>query len=536
MDRSIRIVVMVVLALGLGGCHSCGHSHGEHGHDHGDEHGHDHDDHGHAHGDEPVIGITRWSDELELFAEHPAVVVGREVSFLAHLTVLEGFQPVKEGVVVIELDGPEKVRSSEVAPLRAGIFRPVFTPKVAGTYRGRAILKDKGVDRVVDGFEVEVFADAQAAKKAVATEEDKGGIIPFLKEQQWQVPFATAFATEREVVPTVEASGEVTTPPSGRAEIGAPVQGRVAAAASGLPRPGQVVKRGQVLASIAPTPSSPEESAKATLAVAEATARLEAARTQLARAERLIADQAISQREVEDAKREVAVAEATLGAARSTAAMFSGAASGTGGGAYRISSPIDGVVTHVEATAGKSVAAGELLFRVVDLRELWITARVPEEDAAGLQSDRDASFQLSSTTEWRPIKLTGPDANASLVQVGRVVDPRSRTVDVIYSLREPAEVIRVGARVRVRLPAGEPWRGVTVPDQAVLDKDGRQVVMVQVEGESFEERTVRLGPRSGPHVGVSQGVRPQERVVVQGANILRLSVQAGQAPAHGHVH
>ena len=334
----------------------------------------------------------------------------------------------------------------------------------------------------------------------------------------------------------MEVSGEITTPPSGTAEVGAPVQGRIVVPARGLPRPGQAVKRGDLLATIAPTPSSPEEAAKATLAVAEARARVDAARTQLQRAERLMTDQAISARELEDAKREVAVANAAFEAARGTAAVFSGAASGTGGGSYRVSSPIDGVVTHVEATAGKSVSAGELLLRVVDLRELWVKARVTEEDAAALRSDRDAAFQLPATTTWLPITLAGEGANASVVQVGRVVDPRSRTVDVIYALHKPVETLRVGARVRVRVPVGDVWKGVVIPEEAVLDKDGRQVVMVQVEGEAFEERAVRLGPRSGPYVGVLQGIQGKERVVVQGSNIIRLSVQAGQAPAHGHVH
>jgi RND family efflux transporter MFP subunit len=532
MTKNLLWVSMLVASVLVG----CKHSHAPEGHGDHDEPEAKADEHGHAHGDEPAIGITRWTDRLELFAEHPPAVVGKEIAFLAHLTLLDGFRAVDQGEVTLELDGPERLRAVAPEKLRSGIFRPVFAPKVAGTYRGRLVWRGPGTEAAVDGFEIVVHANAEAAAKAQPAEEGAGATIPFLKEQQWQVPFATAFATERELTPTVEVSGEITTPPSGTAEVGAPVQGRIVVPDRGLPRPGQAVKRGEVLATIAPTPSSPEEAAKATLAVAEARARVDAARTQLQRAERLMSDQAISARELEDAKREVAVANAAFDAARGTAALFSGAASGTGGGSYRVSSPIDGVVTHVEATAGKSVSAGELLLRVVDLRELWVKARVTEEDAAGLRPDRDAAFQLPATTAWLPITLAGEGANASVVQVGRVVDPQSRTVDVIYSLHKPAEALRVGARVRVRVPVGDVWKGVVIPEEAVLDKDGRQVVMVQVEGEAFEERTVRLGPTSGAYVGVLQGIRGKERVVVQGSNIIRLSVQAGQAPAHGHVH
>lgn len=521
-------VTAVVLLFG------CKHSH-VHAEDHAhgsEEHG---DDHGHGHGDEPAIGITRWTDELELFAEHPPAVVGHEVPFLAHLTILDGFRAVEEGHVVLELQGPDELEAKAPEKLRSGIFRPVFTPRKAGTYKARLVLTSPGMKGTVDGFEIVVHASDEAAKQAQPPEEG-GATISFLKEEQWKVPFATAFAARRELLPTVEVAGEVTTPPSGRADVGAPVQGRVVPAASGLPRPGQAVKRGQILASIAPTPSSPEEAARATLAVSEATARLEAAKSRLARAQRLIADQAISQREVEDARREVDVAEAALRAARRTSAVFSGAASGAGAGSYRIASPIDGVLTDVEATAGKSVSVGELLFRVVDLSELWIHARVPEQDALGLQPDHDAAFQLSADGAWLPIRLRGESPNAALVQLGRVVEPKTRTVDLIYALREAGDEVRVGARVRVRAPAGRRWEGVVVPESAVIDKDGRQVVMVQVEGEAFEERTVTIGPKSGPDVGILRGVEAGERVVVRGANIIRLSTQAGQAPAHGHVH
>ncbi len=527
----IPLAWCLLAVVSLNGCN--------HTHDHKDEHAHaaeGHDkDHGHGHGDGPTVGITRWTDDLELFAEHPPAVVGREVPFLAHVTILDGFRAVEEGHVVLELDGPERLDAKAPEKLRSGIFQPVFTPKKAGTYKARLLLSTPEMKATVDGFQIVVYASEEEAKKAQPP--DRGGAtISFPKEQQWKVPFSTAFATQRELVPTLELPGEVTTPPSGRADVGAPVQGRVVPTSAGLPRPGQAVKKGQVLASIAPTPSSPEEAARANLAVAEATARLEAARSQLARAERLIADQAISQRELEDAQREVAVAEAAVRSSRGTSAMFSGAASGAGAGSYRITSPIHGVLTDVEATAGKSVSAGELLFRVVDLSELWIRARVPEQDALGLQPDDDAAFQLSAGSDWLPIRLRGEGANAALVQFGRVVDPTTRTVDLVYALREPGESLRVGARVRVRAPSGKPWKGVVVPDTAVIDKDGRQIVMVQVEGEAFEERTVTLGPKSGPDVAIARGVENGERVVVRGANVIRLSAQAGQAPAHGHVH
>ncbi|MCG8421003.1 MAG: efflux RND transporter periplasmic adaptor subunit [Proteobacteria bacterium] len=544
--KTIRIRILAVLAAvlaiaGCAGCHSHDHSHEQGGHDHApssgrDDHAGDREGHGHEHGDD-AIGITRWTEKLELFAEHPPAVTGQELTFLAHLTILDGFKALDNATVTLVLEGPERIEASVTEMLRSGIFRPVLTARRPGSYRGSLVIAGPEVRDTVDGFEIAVHPSGEAARQPAGNEQQDGAEpISFLKEQQWQVPFATAFATRDAVVPFLEVAGEITTPPGGQADIGAAIAGRVVAPPGGLPRPGQAVRSGELLATIAPIPAAPEAGVRANLAVVEAETRVQGARAALERAERLIADRAISQREVDDARRELRVAEESVQAARRARDFFSGAASGRGGGTYRVATPISGVIVDVRATAGKSVTSGEQLFRVVDLSELWIRARVPEQQASRLRSDQDASFKLPGLDSWLPLDVTGDDASASVVTIGRTVNRPTRTVDVIYALRQPDERLRVGGMVRVGVPTGAPWQGVVVPRGAVLEDDGRAVVYVQVEGEAFEERTVRLGPRSRTRVGIERGIDANERVVTYGANVIRLASRASTAPAHGHVH
>jgi len=508
----------------------------EAGHEHASDHppGHDRHDEGHGHGDGPVVRITRWSERLELFAEHPAAVAGKEVAFLAHLTVLDGFRALDSATIRLEFQGPASINAEAQAADRPGIFRLTFVPAQPGAYRGRLVVSGSVSDSV-EGLALEVFANEQQAR-AAAPKEEEGLFIELLKEQQWGVPFATEFARQGTLIPSIEVAGTVGTPPGGSAEVGAPIAGRVVPPARGLPRPGDAVRKGQVLATLAPAPSSPEEGARANLAVSEAEARLGRARAAVERAERLIRDQAISQRELEDAQREARVAEEALRAARSAQQVFSGATAGSGAGSWRLASPIDGTLVDVHATPGAAVSQGTALFRVVDTRELWIRARVPEQDAARLRADRDASFQIAGLEGFLPIDVTGDDARASLVTVGRTVDPTSRTVDVIYSLSSPDPRLRVGGLVRVSVPAGADFTGVVIARSAIVDDDGREVVYVQVDGEHFEERPVRTGPRQGGSIGVVHGLSGSERIVVRGANIVRLSARAGSSQPHGHIH
>lgn len=523
-----------------------------HGHEHGYQHaeahpeGHDHHAEGHGHG-AAVVGITAWSTELELFAEHAVAVAGQPFELLAHLTVLDGFRAPESGAVQLRLTGPAEVAVSAAQPESPGIYRLQVVAPEPGTYRASLSIAGTRVQASVAGFEIAVHADATAATAAMAamaTGDDHGehddhdeAHINFLKEQQWKVDFATAFATEGEVVPAVQVPGTVVTPPGGLAEVSAPVAGRLAAPPGGWLRPGAEVRAGTLLAALAPAPESAEGGARARLAVVEAGARVRAADANLARAQRLFADEAISKRELEDAQREASLAVEAKAASGEVAALFQSARSGRGGGRWRLTSPISGVLVTADANPGAAVAPGQVLFRIVDRSELWIRARVPEQDAARLQPGRGASYAIAGLPGFTPLRVDGPDANASLVTISPVVDPRTRSVEVVHALSNPPAALRVGGLLTLELPVGAPWRGIVVPRDAVVQEGGRMLVYVQVDGEHFEERAVRSAVATASHIGIVEGLSAGQRIVTRGANLLRLTARSASGePAHGHIH
>ncbi|MDH5675984.1 MAG: efflux RND transporter periplasmic adaptor subunit [Myxococcales bacterium] len=553
--RSLYLLASCALLLGCpppasdehGHDHGEGHDHGighegehedGHGHAHADEHprGHNHHQPGHGHGETAVTAITIFGAGHELFAEHGPAVAGQPLEFLAHLTRLEDHSPVSEATLELELEGPATLRAQQGKALRPGIFTLRFTPQKPGEYRGKLLVQ--GAERTeIEGLTLTVHASAQAAAKAAPAGLDEDAVIELLKEQQWGVPFGIAEVERGALVASIEVAGTVDTPPGGSAVVGAAVAGRLVAPREGLPRPGQSVRKGQLLATLAPAPSSPEGAARAQLAIVEADARATAAHVAVERARRLIKEEAISRRELEDAEREAQVAEQAVSAARRAAALFSGATGGGGAGSWKLIAPIAGTLASVKATPGSSVAQGDVLFHIVNADELWIRAKVPEQDAARFRSDRDAHFKLPGTEQWLPISLGGEAPSASLVSVSRTVDEVARTVDVIYALREPDARLRVGGLLRVSLPAGDDFEGLVVPESALIEVGGRTLVYSQVDGEHFEERAVALGPRSGSRVGIARGLDQGQRVVVRGAEVVRLAARADSAGGgHGHVH
>jgi RND family efflux transporter MFP subunit len=398
----------------------------------------------------------------------------------------------------------------------------------------------------IDGIELQTTAAGHAHahgnehehadEQGEQGDDHAAGTIEFLKEQQWGVPFATETVSNGKLVAAIEVSGTIATPPAGSAEVGAPVAGRVVVPTSGLPAPGAAVKKGQLLVALSPAPSSPEDAARAGLAVAEAEARVAGATAELERSRRLLSDRAISAREVESAERELTVATEARQAARSAAAMFSNASAGKGQGSWRVVAPIDGTLVDIDVTPGATVAAGQRLFSIVDTRELWIRAHVPEQDAARLRTDLDARFRIAGLEAWQDIHVAGPRPNARVVTLGRTVDPVSRTVEVIYALETPDPAMRVGGLVEVSVPAGDEIEGIVVPRSAVLDHEGRDVVYVQVDGEHFEQRAVRKGPTAADRVAILNGLTLGERIVTRSAHLVRLADRPKATEGHGHIH
>ena len=471
-----------------------------------------------AAGAEPAGGvITRWTDSTELFMEHPALVVGDTgLVFAAHLTDLTDFAPLTSGRVTFRFvprEGGAPVTVVQEAPRRPGIYGPRPRFVAPGTY-DLTILVDSPQARDSIGVPgLRVYATFEDAPREPEEGGDAG--IAFLKEQQWKTEgFRTAFATGGSVAASFEASGTIE-PAGGRhAAITAPIAGLVdAGSVAQSPAPGQRVARGQVLAYLT---ASLGESGNA---LATARGELREAQDEYDRARRLVAAEAAPERRLHEA-------EIRLTAAREALAGLGGSA--VSGGRIAVRSPIDGVVATRSIAPGGRVGAGAPLFTIVDPSVVWLTVNVPAANAARVGRTGGASFQLEGDPRRYEARRT--------VSVGSVIDSLSRTVLVIYEVANPDGTIKVGATARVAVRTGQRADGVVIPTSAVLDEDGRPVVFVQPEGETFQKREITVAGTEGDRTLVTAGIRPGERVVTGAAYQVRLASLSTAVPAHGHEH
>jgi cobalt-zinc-cadmium efflux system membrane fusion protein len=278
--------------------------------------------------------------------------------------------------------------------------------------------------------------------------------------------------------------------------------------------PGQQVRTGQPLATV----ESPDYSAAVSAySKAAATARTDRA---IAEADKDLAQHnGIAPREAQQAQTDAVNAEADRDAAlqalltlkpdaQTLAAARAGKVSARVQGVIR--APISGTVVERLITPGQILQAGSTAtFTVANLSRLWVLAQVAPSDLPFVRVGDPVQVDtgVGATT------LTGTVDN-----IPAQVSPDTRTVPVRVTIANPGTLLRKQMYVRVLIRSRQRSSGLLVPVSAILrDDENLPFVYVQQADGSFARRHVSLGDRSGDLYAVADGLRPGERIVVDGA-------------------
>ena len=362
------------------------------------------------------------------------------------------------------------------------------------------------------------------------------GTVSFLMEQQWLIHMKLALVEEAMIAPQITSTGRVVASPQNQAIVAPPVGGIITT--ESLPRIGQSVSRGQLLATLIQTPTAAESSQirvenarmdaeKRRLAqvVTESQVRLNLAKSEFDRATRLYEKKALSQRQLQAAEADYKAAEASLAAVNEQLKAFDlPIAAGTG---YQVRAPISGTVVEVLKANGEQVQPGEAIVQIVNLNTVWVEAPIFERDLSRLGAQAKATF---TTTSFPDTEFQG-----KLVNLGSVIDERSRATTAVFEVPNADRRLRIGMQANVRLDAQESVKVVMIPKEAVLENEGKKIVYVLLSGEEFQRREVEVGDEYGDKVAVLSGLTPGQRVVTQGAYQLKLQELRPAGPVeHSH--
>jgi len=184
-----------------------------------------------------------------------------------------------------------------------------------------------------------------------------------------------------------------------------------------------------------------------------------------------------------------------------------------------VRAPITGQVLEVNVAPAEYRAAISFhtdttapLMSIVDLSTVWVASDVPER-----------SVNLVHVGEPVTISLVAfPDEvfRGRVARIGDVLDPQTRTLKVYVELPNPQGRFRPEMFGTVR-QAGTPRRVPVLPAEAVVQEYGRSTVFAERAPGQYERRPVTLGRPVGERVPVLSGVHAGDRVVVDGAVLLK---------------
>jgi RND family efflux transporter MFP subunit len=182
---------------------------------------------------------------------------------------------------------------------------------------------------------------------------------------------------------------------------------------------------------------------------------------------------------------------------------------------YPIHAPFAGTVINKHAVLSEFVGPQHQLYEIADLSKVWIHADVFEKDLAAL------SRMTSKTLTFRAAGYPDREFTAEIFHTGNAVDEKTRAVTLVAAADNPDGMLKPGMFVEVVLPVGTARKAVQIPSTAVQHENHETYVFVAVGNEEFERRPIRTGRSVGGVVEVVDGLKPGDRIVVEGGFALK---------------
>ncbi|MBI3470806.1 MAG: efflux RND transporter periplasmic adaptor subunit [Candidatus Solibacter usitatus] len=336
---------------------------------------------------------------------------------------------------------------------------------------------------------------------------------PKLKQLRVETVRSAQIPTDEVVSP-----GKVEVNPNRVSSVGLPVPGRIVTVQVRL---GDAVEQGQVLLTVESPDADAAESAylQAIAALTQAKAGLVKAQSDFDRVTDLFQHNAVAKKEVINADNALAQAKAALEqseAAREQSIRrlaILGLKPGAFGQKIEVRAPLGGKVLEM------SVAAGEYrndtsapLIKLADLSTVWVAADVPESSIRLIQINEPVDITLSA--------YPGETFHGRVARIADTVDPQTRTIKVRVEMQNTRGRFRPEMFANIRHVESTMIKPV-LPPGAVIQGDGHSVVFLEQSAGSFLQTEVTLGKRFGEVVPVLSGLKAGDRVVVDGAMLLK---------------
>ncbi len=173
--------------------------------------------------------------------------------------------------------------------------------------------------------------------------------------------------------------------------------------------------------------------------------------------------------------------------------------------------PVSGIVMEKDVFEGQAVSAGDNLYMIADLSEIWVEAELFEADVALVEEGMPAEIEVAA--------FPGRTFEGRVEYVYPTLQERTRSMKARIALPNPGGRLKPGmyATVRLERSLGEV---LAVPRSAVLMTGRKPVAFVDMGGGRLMPHELMLGMAADDYVEVRDGLQPGQRVVTSAQFLL----------------
>jgi Cu(I)/Ag(I) efflux system membrane fusion protein len=198
--------------------------------------------------------------------------------------------------------------------------------------------------------------------------------------------------------------------------------------------------------------------------------------------------------------------------------------------ALTLVAPFSGIVLEKDVLQGQRVVAGQRLYRIADITEVWVEGDVFEQDLQFVHVGQQAHIEVAA--------YPGEHLMGRVSFVYPTVDEASRANRIRVTVPNPGLRLKPGMFATIFLDATIGGDVLTVPLDAVIITGERNVVFLRETDGVLKPREVVLGARAGDRVQILAGLA-EGQTVVAAANFLvdaesRLASTGGSMPGMQH--
>jgi Cu(I)/Ag(I) efflux system membrane fusion protein len=178
-----------------------------------------------------------------------------------------------------------------------------------------------------------------------------------------------------------------------------------------------------------------------------------------------------------------------------------------------VTAPFSGTIIEKPAIEGMRFSTGDPLFKIANLSKVWVMADVAEQDLGTIHQGQPAHMSF--------VAYPGRsfDGTVDFIYPSLITSTRTGRVRIVLANKDGLLRESMYATVTIDPGVASSMSALSVPESAVIDSGGAQIVLVAKGQGQFEPRPVRIGVRGNRVVQILSGLKPGEQVVA-GANFL----------------